>query len=315
MKTPATPCISVVSPVYGSASLIPRLCERLHEVLQNLKQSYEIILVFDCSPDEGWQKIQEECQKSPFVKGLLLSRNFGQHYAITAGLAHASGEWIVVMDCDLQDRPEAIAELFQACQSGFDVVQAQRGNRKDKFLKRLSSKIFYWIFSFMTDSQQDASVGNFGIYHRKVIQAILSMQDKVRYFPTMVQWVGFKQTKVTVEHANRAEGKSGYSLFRLLSLTMNNMLAFSEKPLRITVMLGMLICLMSLLIAVYFLLRFFLGGIEVSGFTSLILSIWLSTGMMIFILGILGIYLGRCFNQVKNRPSFIIKKKENFNED
>lgn len=315
MNKLSSPELSVVSPVYGSSGLISVLCERLHQVLQKLTQNYEIVLVFDCSPDNGWEMIREECRKDARVKGLLLSRNFGQHYAITAGLTHARGEWIVVMDCDLQDQPEAIPELLQKTREGFDVVLAQRASRQDPFLKRLAAKAFYSLFAYMTDSRQNAAIGNFGIYHQRVIKAVLGMQDKVRYFPTMVQWVGFRQTAIPVEHAARQEGISNYSLRRLLTLALDNMIAFSDKPLRLTVVLGMLICLLSFGVAAFFLIRFLIGGIEVSGFTSLILSIWFLSGMIVFILGILGIYLGRSFDQVKNRPSFIVSKTENIDEN
>jgi glycosyltransferase involved in cell wall biosynthesis len=160
--------LSIVSPVYGAPSLIGELCLRLHSSLKKITEDYEIILVFDCSPDNGWEEICIECERDKRVKGIRLSRNFGQHYAITAGLEQATGEWVVVMDCDLQDRPEEINKLYKKAQEGYDIVFAQRADRKDSFLKRLSSKAFYAVFSYMTDTHQDARIANFGIYHWKV---------------------------------------------------------------------------------------------------------------------------------------------------
>jgi dolichol-phosphate mannosyltransferase len=307
--------LSVVSPVYGSPALIPQLCDRLHASLKCITENYEIILVFDCSPDDGWERIRSECKKDSRVKGIQLSRNFGQHYAITAGLESVSGEWVVVMDCDLQDRPEEIVNLFnKAREAGVDIVFAQRKARRDHLSKRLSSAAFYALFSFMTDSKQDASIANFGIYHRRVVRAMLSMKDKVRYFPTMAQWVGFKSAVLPVDHAARAAGETTYSWRRLFRLAFDNMIAFSDKPLHLTVQLGMAICLFAFGAAVFYLLRYLLGGITVSGFTSLILSVWFLSGIIIFILGVIGIYLGRVFDQVKNRPFFIIREKENLDD-
>ena len=306
--------LSIVAPVYGSPELIPVLCERLHKSLQQVTEDYEVILVFDCSPDDGWGRICEECTKDQRVKGIQLSRNFGQHYAITAGLEKVSGEWVVVMDCDLQDRPEEIVNLYRKALEGYDTVFAQRIERKDSLAKRLSSKLFYVVFSYMTDSRQDASIANFGIYHRGVVGAILSMKDKVRYFPTMAQWVGFRSTVLPVEHGSRDAGETTYSWRRLLLLALDNMISFSDKPLHLTVQLGMLLCLFSFGAGLFYLLRYLFGGITVGGFTSIILSIWFLSGVIIFILGVLGIYLGQVFDQVKGRPSCIVRTTENFDE-
>jgi len=307
--------LSVVIPVYGGSELIPELKQRLEKSLEALTPDFEIILVFDCSPDNGWQMISKECRTDRRIKGICLSRNFGQHYAITAGLAHAQGEWIVVMDCDLQDRPEEIPKLYWKSQEGYDIVFAQRKFRKDRFLKRLSSRMFYKLFSYMTDSEQDASVANFGIYRKSVIEAVLSMGDKVRYFPTMVQWVGFHKVGIPVEHGERESGESGYSWGSLFQLAFGNMIAFSDKALHLTVKFGMLLCALAFATAAYYFLRYILGGITVSGYTSIILSIWFLAGVIIFVLGIIGIYLGRVFEQTKMRPSYIIKESKNLDED
>jgi len=306
--------LSVVIPVYGAPELISELCNRLHKSLREITQDYEIILVFDCSPDDSWERICEECKRDERVKGIRLSRNFGQHYAITAGLEHAGGKWIVVMDCDLQDQPEEICKLYQKAQEGYDIVFAQRKVRKDHFLKRLSSCLFYKVFSYMTDSHQDAAIANFGVYSDNVIRAVLSMRDYVRYFPTMAQWVGFKSTAIEVEHAERSTGRSSYSLRKLLYLAVNNMIAFSDKPLRLTVKVGMSVCLLTILVGLTYLYRYLIGGIVVSGYASLILSIWFIGGVIIFLIGILGIYLGKAFDQTKRRPTYIIDAMENIDE-
>lgn len=303
--------LSVVSPVYGSPSLIPVLCRRIRESVEGLFPDYEIILVFDCSPDDGWENILEQCRADARVKGLRLARNFGQHTAILAGLHAASGEWIVVMDCDLQDRPEEIPNLYRKATDGFDVVLAQREERRDGFIKRTVSGAFHRVLGYLTETRVDPTVANFGIYHRRVIRAVLQMGDAVHYFPMMVRWVGFRQTAIPVEHAPRSAGASGYSLRRRLQLAEKGIVSFSDKPLRLTAKLGFAISGVTVLIAAHYLLQYFRGRIAVSGYTSLILSVWFLGGAILFALGMTGIYLSRVFDQVKNRPSYVVSQTMN----
>lgn len=304
---------SVVSPVYKGEKMIEELVSRIQISLSQLTESYEIILVNDASPDDSWRMIELECRKDKRIKGINLSRNFGQHYAITAGLDYAKGEWIVVMDCDLQDRPEEIQNLYYKAIEGYDIVLAQRTERKDFYFKRLSSTLFYVLFSYLTDTKQDKTVANFGIYNKAVVKSLLSMSDAVRYFPTMIQWVGYRKYYLPVTHSERGVGKSSYTLGSLLKLALNNILAFSNKPLRLTVKLGFTMSLFALLLALYYLLRYFLGNIFVSGFTTIILSLWFIAGVLICLLGILGLYIGKIFDQVKGRPSYIVR--DNINID
>ena len=306
--------VSVVSPVYLAETLVKELVDRLNKTLSLLTDDYEIILVEDGSPDKSWGQIQLICENDHKVKGLKLSRNFGQHYAITAGLERATGDWIVVMDCDLQDKPEEIPTLYAKTKEGYDIVHARRLVRKDSYLKRITSLSFYRLFGYLTDSKQDPSIANFGIYHRKVIRSILDMKDHIRYFPTMIQWVGFSSTKVDVDHSPRADGKSSYTWRKLLNLAFDNIISFSDKPLKLTIRLGFTISVIAISLGIYYLYRYFAGEIEVLGFASLIISIWFLSGLIIFVLGILGIYLGKTFDRVKDRPTHIINEEMNFNE-
>ncbi|MEZ5039024.1 MAG: glycosyltransferase family 2 protein [Saprospiraceae bacterium] len=303
--------ITIVSPVYRAEDIIDKLISEIENNLNNITESYEIILVDDGSPDNSWTKIKNNCSINRKVKGIKLSRNFGQHYAITAGLENSSGEWVIVMDCDLQDRPDQIITLYNECQKGYDIVFARRNLRMDSFTKKLSSSLFYKVFGYLTDTKQDPSIANFGIYHRKVIKAILSMKDHIRYFPTMSQWVGFRKTYVNVKHGEREAGNSSYSWKKLFELAFNNIIAFSDKPLRLTIQFGLVISATSGLIGFYYFLRYSLGYIIVSGFTSIIISLWFIAGVIIFILGIIGIYLGKVFEKVKDRPNYIIDQQIN----
>jgi dolichol-phosphate mannosyltransferase len=298
--------ISIVSPVYQAAEIVPDLVRELRTTLESLTTSYEIILVDDRSGDESWEAIMTECFKCSFVKGLRLSRNFGQHSAITAGLSHARGDWVIVMDCDLQDRPDQIPVLYDKAVEGYDVVTARRRIRKDSGLKRFYSRFFYFLFSYLTGTKQDASISNYGIYRDKVIQAILSMEDNIRYFPAMVQWVGFKTASVDVAHSARLHGESTYNLHKLLRLAIDTIISFSDKPLRLVAQGGLVLSFLSVLIGFIYLAGYALGLIRVAGYASLIISIWITAGVNIFVLGLVGIYVGKAFEKVKGRPIFII---------
>ncbi|MFC5624608.1 glycosyltransferase family 2 protein [Algoriphagus winogradskyi] len=301
--------LSIISPVYQAESLLQELVERIRQAVSGITDSYEIILVEDASKDNSWNKIEELASRFPEINGIKLSRNFGQHYAITAGLDAAKGEWIVVMDCDLQDRPEEIPNLYQEAQKGFDVVLANRENRQDGFFKRLSSKVFYRTLAWLTGSKQDESIANFGVYHRKVVNEIIGMRESIRYFPTMVKWVGFRQTAIPVVHAENGDRGSTYNLKRLFNLALDIMLAYSDKPIRLTVKLGMLVALTGFLFALYTLYRYLDGDIIVAGYASLIISIWMLTGFLLITLGMVGLYIGKTFEGVKNRPIYIVEKR------
>lgn len=298
--------ISVVVPVYMGLIFLTELHDRLRQTMEQLNVTYEIILVNDDSPDSCWPDIVKLCEEDSHVCGINLSRNFGQHYAITAGLTQAHGEWVVVMDCDLQDVPEEIITLYRKAQEGYDTVLAQRTIRRDVWSKRLGSKLFYMLFSYLTETKMDASIANFGIYRNKVIRAILSMGDSIRYFPAMVQWVGFRRIACPVQHSARREGKSSYNFRRLFKLAWNNMVAFSDKLLRIVTIGGVTVSVMSFLIAAFYFTLFLSGYIRVSGFASLILSLWFIGGILMATIGVVGIYVGKTFAQAKNRPSFIV---------
>ena len=303
------PLLSIVSPVYGAGELVAELVQRIEASVRTLTQEYEIILVDDCSPDGAWVQIQAQAARDARVQGMRLSRNFGQHRAITAGLDRCRGEWVVVLDCDLQDRPEEIPALFAAAQRGHDLVLARRAKRQDSWGKKLLSRLFYGVLSFLTDLPQDPSVANFGIYHRKVIAAVLAMRESIRYFPTMVRWVGFRTGYLDVTHAERASGSSSYDLSLRLRLGVDILLANSDKPLRLTVKLGLLLSGGAFLLVPITLVRYWLGQIYQPGYTSLIISIWFFSGLLLSVLGMVGLYIGKTFEQVKNRPLYIVDEE------
>lgn len=297
--------ISVVVPVYQAEHTLPELGRQLTEVLESLVTSYEIILVDDGSTDQSWRLICQLQAQNPAIKGYKLSRNFGQHPAIFAGLEKATGNQIVVMDCDLQDVPSEIPKLVEAVER-FDISLAQRKDRQDSFARRVTSFFFYGFLSYMTGLKQDASVANFGVYKRKVIQSVLSSHESYKYFPTAIQWSGFKSVKVPVSHANRHAGKSNYNLKRLIRLAMDITLAFSDKPLRLALVVGIFLSLSGMIFAGIIVVQTLTEGTAFPGYTSLIASIWAFSGINTLVISLVGLYVGRTYTETKKRPLYII---------
>ena len=304
-----SPIVSVVTPVYGCANCLEDLIDRVSLVLSSRGESFEIILVDDASPDQAWQRISELAACRSSVRGLRLSRNFGQHAAISAGLQHVRGEKIVVMDCDLQDLPEEIPALLDALQGDVAVALAKRVERQDSTLKRLGSWSFYRLLEWLTDSPHDHEIANFGAYRRDVIDAINGMPETDRFFPLLVRWTGFCTQSVAVRHGQRNDGRSGYSLSQLIRLATNVALSFSDKPLRMVVRLGLAFVLFALCIVAYSMTQYAIGNIRVAGFTSIIASIWLVGSAILSSVGVVGLYLGRLFNGAKGRPHFIVAEQ------
>jgi dolichol-phosphate mannosyltransferase len=239
---------------------------------------------------------------------MQLSRNFGQHYAITAGLDYSKGEWIVVMDCDLQDAPEEIPRLYTKALEGYDVVVARRQERTDSALKLLTSSLFYSCFRYLSDIQYDGRVGNFRIISRRVADAFGQMRERLRLFNGMIDWMGFPAAAVDVAHGKRFVGKSTYSYRKLFRLATDAIIAYSNKPLRLAVGLGMTISAASFAFGSYIIFRKITHGIPVAGWPSLIVSIYFMGGLTLTLLGVIGLYLGEAFDEMKRRPLYIVRR-------
>jgi polyisoprenyl-phosphate glycosyltransferase len=302
------PLISVVSPVYSAEKIVDELVSRIALEVSKISENYEIILVEDGSPDKSWERIEASCLKNKNVTGIKFSRNFGQHYAITAGLEKSKGDYVVVMDCDLQDPPEEIVNLFIKAREGFDIVLAKRIERKDGFLKKFWGKAFYSVLGYLTSTKLDYTIGTFRILSRSVVNSFCSMKEYSRFFGGMIGWLGFKTAYVNVNHSPRAYGKTSYNTRKLLSLALNAIVSFSDKPLRLAIGLGLGLSLLSGLFILYKILGNIFGGTSAVGWTSLIATVLFSTGLIIILLGIIGLYIGKIFEEVKRRPLYIIEK-------
>jgi glycosyltransferase involved in cell wall biosynthesis len=303
--------ISVVAPAYKCAGCIEELYRRLVPVLSAISPDYEIIFVDDGSPDRDWEVISALCAKDPKVRGIQLSRNYGQHYAITAGLDASRGEWVVVMDCDLQDQPEGIQNLYSKATEGNEVVFARRISRGDSLYRSLVSKIFILLFNWLGDMEFDNSIANFSICSRRVIDSVCRFRERNRSFPMMVFEIGFQRATVDIARSSRFEGESGYNFAKLFDLAIQCILARSNKPLRLSIRFGFMLSILSLVFGGVILFRYLFNEIGVPGWTTLALLISFLGGLGFANLGILGLYLGRVFDEVKNRPLYFVQNSLN----
>lgn len=303
--------ISIVIPVFLGEKTLIQLVSRINEVFKSISAQYELIIINDASPDNSWELIKNLCSKNLNIKGINLSRNFGQHYAISSGLEHASGDWIIVMDCDLQDVPEEISKLFKKALEGYDIVLGIRKERGDNFIRKTVSTIFYKILSWLSGVEHDHRIGNFGIYRKNVVNAILLMGDSIRYFPSMVKWVGFKSIGINVKHAIRQNGKTSYNFKKLRNLALDIILSYSDRPIRLAIKMGLFVSLLSLVATLITFFRALIGKFEVQGYASIIISIWFLSGLIIAIIGIVGLYVSKTFQAARRRPLFIIADKIN----
>ncbi|SFE82970.1 glycosyltransferase family 2 protein [Alteribacillus iranensis] len=308
------PHMSVVIPVYGCGDCLIQLYKRLKETLETVTNNFEVILVDDCSPDQAWEVIQQLIIRDNRIRGVRFSRNFGQHAAITAGLDKASGDWVVVMDCDLQDQPEEITKLYAKAQEGYDVVFARRYDRRDTFMKKWSSRMFYKIYDYFTEGKSDPTIANFSITSRKVVSHFRQMREQNRNFPLFIQWMGFRTAAVNVEHHERVHGKSSYNLSKLVNLAIDGIVSQSNKPLRLSIKFGFLLAVGAVIYGLYLMYQYFFMFKPVPGWTSLMVSIYFVGGLLFANLGMIGLYIGKVFDEVKKRPLYIIEESSGFEE-
>lgn len=313
-KMPENPHISVVIPFYNCADCIDELYRRLVSSLEPVTEQFELIMVNDASPQKDWEIISQLAAQDSRVVGLNLSRNFGQHQAITAGLEAVRGDWVVVMDGDLQDQPEEILKLYKKACEGFDVVFARRQVRHDNIIKKATSYLFAKVFDYFANTRSDSSIANFSIVSMQVAKNVVALREHNRFYPHFIRWVGYKQAYVDVEHAPRFKGDSSYNFSRRFDLAMDVIVAFSNKPLKFSIKFGFLLALLSLLFGAYIMTRYFVYGSTVEGWTTLTVSLYFIGGMLFANLGLLGLYLGKVFDEAKNRPLYIIKESLNLTD-
>jgi dolichol-phosphate mannosyltransferase len=305
---PARPLFSVVVPSYGCASCLSALYDGLVAALTPISPDFEIVLVEDHSPQGDWPAILGLAARDRRVRGVKLSRNFGQHNAIAAGLAYAGGEWIVVMDCDLQDRPEAIPQLYAKALEGFDCVFARRIDRQDPGVKVALSRLFSRIHGLFAGFKPDAAIGNFSVVSHRVARELRHFRERERNYAIQVHWLGFPTAYVDVSHGARHSGKSTYTLMRQLRHAIATVLTQSTRPLYASAIFGLTMAIGAGAAALYLVGRKLTTGFGVEGWTSVIVSVWFLFGVLFLNLGVIGLYLGSVFLQLKGLPPFVVER-------
>jgi polyisoprenyl-phosphate glycosyltransferase len=307
----ATERISVVVPLYRCEACIAELYRRVVAVLEGMRVEFELILVNDGSPDGDWRVASELARRDQRVKAVNLSRNFGQHYAISAGLDVADGDWVVVMDGDLQDPPEGIASLHAKAKEGHDIVFGRKPQRSHSPFKRLTSLAFTWLLGFLMGERLDNAVTHFSIVSRAVAVNARRFREHNRSYAFLLRWLGFDVAYVEVRHDPRFAGEGAYTLGKLLRLAFELVVSQSDKPLRMSIGFGFFVAALAFVYGAFMVVRYFTLGTPVEGWTSLIASLYFLGGLGFVALGVTGLYVGRIFEETKGRPLYVVKETVN----
>lgn len=305
MTAEREPSISVVVPVYGCAGSLGELCARLGKTLRTMTSVYEVILVDDRSPDASWGEISALAGNFAFVRGVRLSRNFGQHMAITAGMELAHGDLVAVMDCDLQDPPERLPDLYAKLGEGYDLVLARRRSRSHGPLRVVAARVYFGLLSILTGQHIDGTYGSFCLLKRKVVDAFVRFRERDRHLLFILRWLGFAAGSIDYEHAERTTGKSSYSLSKLIRHAFDGMFFETTRLLRWVVAAGLSFVTIGLLLSV-FLVYMAIVRDPPAGWTSLAVLLLLATGVITSCIGVTGLYVARIFEQVKGRPLYVV---------
>jgi polyisoprenyl-phosphate glycosyltransferase len=300
--------VSVVIPVYGCDSCLRALSDRLVAQLNALGVTWEIVFVNDSSPDDAWSVLTEISREVDGIKAFQLSRNFGEEAALLAGLANSRGKWTVVMDCDLQDLPEDIPRLYAKALEGYEIVFTKRKRRGHSPLRVAGSRLYYRLVRLLLKSDVDPSYGNFSMVSRRVVDLVLSLRDRDRNYRMILTWFGLKQTAVEVDNEPRFAGSSAYGPRLLAKHAVEGFFFQTETLLRWIVYAGIVMALSGMVLAAYFVTSYFIRGGDYPGWTSLAVLLLLTTGVGTISTGVAGLYVGKIFGQVKDRPLYVIEK-------
>ncbi len=304
----SNPEISVVVPSYGCLACLEALCARLDTVLRALVPSYEIVIVDDRSPDNSWPLIEALATRYAAVRGIRLSRNFGQQIAITAGLEAARGNYVVVMDCDLQDPPERIPDLYNEVRKGFDLVMAKRVERTHSALRVVAARAYFALMGRLTGESVDGGYGAFSILSRKVVDAFLRFGERERHYILILRWLGFNSGTIEYAHGDRHAGRSSYNVFKLVKHAFGGMFFHTSVFLNWIMYMGLFFTVASFGTGAYFIYRH-LTSSSLPGWTSLVVAILFSTGLILASLGAVGLYISRIFDMAKGRPLYVVDRE------
>jgi len=300
--------ISVVVPVLNEESIISELLLRLNAVFQNGAHDYEFIFIDDGSTDHTLEMLKQYQKDAPQIHVISFSKNFGHQSSITAGMAHARGDAVIIMDGDLQDPPEFIPTLIEYWNQGYDVVHARRSKRKgENWFKLITARLFYRVFNMMTEIQMPLDTGDFRLIDKKVVTVYNTISEKNPFIRGLIAWIGFRQIQVEYVRDERFAGKTKFSLIKMLTFAMDGIISFSNKPLRVAITLGILVTLCAFLLIAYFLyLKLFHQGVFLQGWLSTVVLILFLSGVQLITIGIMGEYVARIYTEVKNRPRYVV---------
>jgi dolichol-phosphate mannosyltransferase len=302
--------ISAIVPSYNEEKNVPLIYERLTKVLSQINPNYEIIFINDSSKDNTLSVIKTIAQEDSHVKYISFSRNFGHQIAVSAGIDLCKGNAVVIIDADLQDPPELILEMYEKYKEGYKVVYARRKTREgETWFKKATAKIFYRILAAMTSIEIPVDVGDFRLIDKVVVKQLKNMPEKSKYLRGQISWIGYKQTFVEYHRDARIYGKTNYPLKKMIRLALDGITAFSDKPLKMASAIGIISAIIALLAIIYALLSHFIFDSSVSGWTSLIISVLFIGGVQLITIGIIGEYIARINNDVRNRPLYIIEEQ------
>jgi len=306
---------SIVIPAYNEEKNIEKLYNRLIDMLKDEDKPFEIIFVDDGSSDNTVNTIKQIIEKDQRVKLLCLSRNFGHQATLLAGLCHAKGDAIISMDCDMQDPPEVVGQMIEKWKLGAEIVYARRINRHDNFLKKYTALLYYKLLDRFSEVTIPRNVGDFRLIDKKVLKELLAMKEKAIYLRGMVAWMGYKHDFVDFDRPERIHGKTGYSWEKMIQLALNGILNFSLLPLKIGVIIGSLSIMFGFLFLVYMFFDALINHSVYELIKWLVVVLFIFIGFIFILLWILGEYIGRIYNESKNRPTYIVSEKTNIDAD
>ncbi len=309
LQKPLTrPDLSVVIPVYNEADNLPTLYQRLTAVLGATGMDYEVVLVDDGSRDSSLEQLQGLAAADSHIVVVELARNFGHQVAISAGLDHARGEAVAVMDADLQDPPEVLPLFIAKLQEGYDVVYAIREQRKEGWLMRTAYAGFYRLLQHVANIEIPLDAGDFCIMNRRMADLLAGMPERNRFVRGIRSWIGLKQVGLAYERHARYAGRTKYTFSRLIYLALDGLVSFSYLPLRVITMLGFGVSLMSILIAIFYTIQKLTVGLNPPGFATIVVSVFFLAGIQLVTIGVIGEYVGRIFEEVKRRPLYVVRR-------
>ena len=307
--------LSIVVPCYNEEFILPKFYEAIKATMSPLNITYEVVFINDGSRDGTQKTLEKFAEQDELIRFVSFSKNFGKESAMLAGLSYATGDYVLLMDADLQHPPSLIPVMLERAQEGYDQVIAKRNRKGEKLTRSLLTKTYYKFINSLIDVQLENGIGDFRLLSRQAVDAILSLKEYNRFSKGLFSWIGFNETVIEYDNIIREEGDSKWSFASLLNYGIDGVISFNNKPLRIAIYLGLAVTILDILYVLFMLVQITLRGIDVPGYFTTIAAILLVGGLQLFFMGIIGEYIGRIYYEVKRRPHYIVAKTANFEKE